>query len=141
MAKKKSKSRSKSSRRVLDALQLAEREINGEFDNSSDNDKRHDARRNGTVVNLLKRSKGDTNSDEDDIDSESFEDEELNSDEALGSDDDYDILNSKFSQTIRDKKENANYQEEEDEGGYTSIDEEDLMPLSQVWDMDENRTE
>ncbi|AJS90592.1 Utp14p [Saccharomyces cerevisiae YJM1401] len=137
MAKKKSKSRSKSSRRVLDALQLAEREINGEFDNSSDNDKRHDARRNGTVVNLLKRSKGDTNSDEDDIDSESFEDEELNSDEALGSDDDYDILNSKFSQTIRDKKENANYQEEEDEGGYTSIDEEDLMPLSQVWDMDE----
>ena len=137
MAKKKSNSRSKSSRRVLDALQLAEREINGEFDNSSDNDKRHDARRNGTVVNLLKRSKGDTNSDEDDIDSESFEDEELNSDEALGSDDDYDILNSKFSQTIRDKKENANYQEEEDEGGYTSIDEEDLMPLSQVWDMDE----
>lgn len=137
MAKKKSKSRSKSSRRVLDALQLAEREINGEFDNSSDNDKRHDARRNGTVVNLLKRSKGDTNSDEDDIDSESFEDEELNSDEALGSDDDYDILNSKFSQTIRDKKENANYKEEEDEGGYTSIDEEDLMPLSQVWDMDE----
>ncbi|CAI4691555.1 ALI_HP2_G0038770.mRNA.1.CDS.1 [Saccharomyces cerevisiae] len=137
MAKKKSKSRSKSSRRVLDALQLAEREINGEFDNSSDNDKRYDARRNGTVVNLLKRSKGDTNSDEDDIDSESFEDEELNSDEALGSDDDYDILNSKFSQTIRDKKENANYQEEEDEGGYTSIDEEDLMPLSQVWDMDE----
>ncbi|CAD6638554.1 CEI_1a_G0039280.mRNA.1.CDS.1 [Saccharomyces cerevisiae] len=136
MAKKKSKSRSKSSRRVLDALQLAEREINGEFDNTSDNDKRHDARRNGTVVNLLKRSKGDTNSDEDGIDSESFEDEELNSDEALGSDDDYDILNSKFSQTIRDKKENANYEEEEDEGGYTSIDEEDLMPLSQVWDMD-----
>lgn len=137
MAKKKSKSRSKSSRRVLDALQLAEREINGEFDGTSDNDRRQDARRNGTVVNLLKRSKGSADSDEDDIGSESFEDEELDSDEALGSDDDYDILNSKFSQTIRDKKkENADYEEEEDEGGYTSIDEEDLMPLSQVWDMD-----
>ncbi|EJS42501.1 utp14p [Saccharomyces arboricola H-6] len=137
MAKKKSKSRSKSTRRVLDALQLAEREINGEFDNPSDNDRRNDARRNGTVVNLLKRSKSGADNDEEDVGSESFEDEELNSDEALGSDDDYDILNSKFSQTIRDKKkENGDYEEEEDEGGYTSIDEEDLIPLSQVWDMD-----
>ena len=137
MAKKKSKSRSKSSRRVLDAFQLAEREINGEFDDTSDNDKRNDARRNGTVVNLLKRSKGGAESDEDDIGTESFEDEELNSDEALGSDDDYDVLNSKFSQTIRDKKKkNADYEDDEDEGGYTSIDEEDLMPLSKVWDMD-----
>lgn len=137
MAKKKSKSRSKSSRRALDALQLAEREINGEFDNSSDNDKRHDARRNGTVVNLLKRAKGGADSGDEEVGSESFEDEELDSDEALGSDDDYDVLNSKFSQTIRDKKgENGDYEEEEDEGGYTSIDEEDLMPLSQVWDMD-----
>ncbi|QID87062.1 U3 small nucleolar RNA-associated protein 14 [Saccharomyces pastorianus] len=140
MAKKKSKSRSKSSRRALDALQLAEREINGEFDNSSDNDKRNDARRNGTVVNLLKRAKGGADSEDEDVGSESFEDEELNSDEALGSEDDYDVLNSKFSQTIRDKKsENGAYEEEEDEGGYTSIDEEDLMPLSQVWDMD-NKT-
>ncbi|CAI4047579.1 hypothetical protein SKDZ_13G0450 [Saccharomyces kudriavzevii ZP591] len=137
MAKKKSKSRSKSSRRVLDALQLAEREINGEFDDSSNNDRRQDARRNGTVVNLLKISRGGADSDEEDVGSESFEDEELNSDEALGSDDDYDILNSKFSQTIRDKKKgNGEYEEDEDEGGYTSIDEEDLMSLSQVWDMD-----
>lgn len=53
---------------------------------------------------------------------------------ALGSDDDYDILNSKFSQTIRDKK--GEIDENDSEGGYTSIDEDELLPLSAVWDMD-----
>ncbi|CAX40453.1 U3 small nucleolar RNA-associated protein, putative [Candida dubliniensis CD36] len=73
-------------------------------------------------------------------------DEEIDSDDVLGSDDDYDILNSKFSQTIRDKarkkksgknfSKNENEDEDEDEG-YSSIDEGQLVTLSEAWDMDD----
>ncbi|KAG7886175.1 hypothetical protein KL936_005092 [Ogataea polymorpha] len=63
------------------------------------------------------------------VDGEDFEDEELDSDDALNSEDDYDVLNSKFSQTIRDK-------DEADEG-YDSIDESELIPLSEVWARDD----
>lgn len=69
-------------------------------------------------------------------------DEEIDSDDALGSDDDYDVLNSKFSQTIRDKArkkrlgKKVNESESEDEG-YSSIDEGQLVTLSEAWDMND----
>lgn len=132
MAKKKSKSRSKVTKRAQNALEIAEKEMAG--DESVGDEEFDFNENNGSVVNLLKKVRG--GGDEED-DEESFEDEELDSDEALGSDDDYDVLNSKMSQTIRDRKKAKKAENSEDEGGYTSIDEEDLMPLSQVWDMDE----
>ncbi|KAL3232555.1 U3 small nucleolar RNA-associated protein 14 [Nakaseomyces bracarensis] len=132
MAKRKTKSRSKSSKRALNALELAEREIEGSGSESEVEDY-HRSNKNGTVVNLLKR----VNGGEDDEDEEqTFEDEELDSDEALNSDDDFDILNSKFSQTIRDKKKKGEYNSDEEDENYTSIDEDELMPLSAIWDND-----
>lgn len=133
---KKSKSKSKSSKRALNALEIAERELGGY--SSDDEPRKRDARHNGTVVNLLKKVQGGNNSDDGySSENDGFEDEELDSDEALGSDDEFDVMNSKFSQTIRDNKKKGNLlSESDDEGGYTSIDEEDLMPLSQIWDTD-----
>lgn len=132
MAKKKSRSRAKVAKRAQNALEIAEKEMAGNESGSDGNFDFEDD--NGPVVNLLRKVRGD---DADGSDEDSFEDEELDSDEALGSDDDYDVLNSKMSQTIRDRKKNKNSVSSEDEGGYTSIDEADLVPLSQVWDMDE----
>ncbi|SCW00235.1 LAFE_0B12420g1_1 [Lachancea fermentati] len=120
------KSRSKRSRKIAqNALEIATREL----DESSDNELSYkkDWHQNGTVINAQK------NSDQEGSD---FEDEEIDSDEALGSDDDYDVMSSKFSQTLRDKRKNAEYDEDEMDG-YISLDENDLLPLSQVWDMDD----
>lgn len=137
MAKRKSKSRSKLAKRAQNALEIAEKEMEGNGSGSDDGYGSGDD--NGHVVNLLKKVQG-TNGEESGEDS--FEDEELDSDEALGSDDDYDVLNSKMSQTIRDRrKNNKKASLSEDEGGYTSIDEEELVPLSQVWDMDDKQEE
>lgn len=133
MAKRKTKTRSKSSKRALNALELAEREIEGNSD--SEVEDYHRSKKNGTVVNLLKRVNGGGDDDDEDG-SESFEDEELDSDEALNSDDDFDVLNSKFSQTIRDKKKKGEYNSEDEDENYTSIDEDELMPLSAIWDME-----
>ena len=134
MAKRKGNTRSKSSKRALNALELAEREVGGQ--DSEEEEEFYDRnKKNGTVVNLLKMVNGGDDEDVEDG-GDSFEDEELDSDEALGSDDDYDILNSKMSQTIRDKKKRGEYNNEEEEENYTSIDEDELMPLSQIWDMD-----
>ncbi|CCF60820.1 hypothetical protein KAFR_0L02090 [Kazachstania africana CBS 2517] len=144
MAKKsKSKVRAKSSKRALSALELAERELgeNASSSETEDYNSSKNYRRNGTVVNLLKSISRKNEDEEEDHGSEndSFEDEELGSDEALGSDDDYDILNSKISQTIRDKKKLGEEADDlDEEAGYTSIDEDELMPLSQVWDADNN---
>lgn len=120
------KSRSKRSRKIAqNALEIATREL----DESSDNELSYkkDWHQNGTVINAQK------NSDQEGSD---FEDEEIDSDEALGSDDDYEVMSSKFSQTLRDKRKNAEYDEDEMDG-YISLDENDLLPLSQVWDMDD----
>ncbi|SSD60295.1 related to U3 small nucleolar RNA-associated protein 14 [Saccharomycodes ludwigii] len=143
MAKKRTKpTKKQTSRRSLNAFELAEREING---NESDSftphykNKKDYLRLNGTIVNPNKLHNDDSDNIDDSDDD--FEDEELDSDEALNSEDDYDVLNSKFSQTIRDKNNNEltlGNQEEEEEGGYTSIDEEELMPLSKVWDINVN---
>lgn len=134
MAQRKSKSRSKVTKRAQNALEIAEKELAG-YD--SEVDEEYDSNRNGAVVNLLKRVEGNRN---DEADQDSFEDEELDSDEALGSADEYDVMNSKLSQTIRDSKKKSKTQNTsvtDDEGGYTSIDEADLIPLSKVWDMDD----
>ncbi|EDO14638.1 hypothetical protein Kpol_309p7 [Vanderwaltozyma polyspora DSM 70294] len=137
MAKKKTHSRSKSSKRALNALELAEREVGG-YDSDSD-EGHHYGKRRSNVVNLLKKAEGGE-SDEDGDDADSFEDEELDSDEAFGSDDDFDVMNSKFSQTLRDlkKKHGDDYNMDiDEEDGYTSIEDEQLMSLSQVWDLDD----
>lgn len=125
------RTKKQSKRRAFSALEIARREIEGD-DSGSDIES---SGRHGAIINPNKGS-------DDESGSESFEDEELDSDEALGSEDDYDVFNSKFSQTIRDKRK-ANkeiekyYDSENDEGGYTSIEEEELLPLSAVWDMDD----
>ncbi|KAK7677318.1 hypothetical protein QCA50_019745 [Cerrena zonata] len=68
----------------------------------------------------------------------------------LGSDDDFDVLNSKFSQTIRDKEKKRKqkakqrkrgYQQSEEseseEEEYNSVDESEFIPLSEAWDLDD----
>ncbi|KAG0666795.1 hypothetical protein C6P44_002608 [Monosporozyma unispora] len=145
MAKKsKSKARSqakaKSSTRILNAFELAQKEIGGSDSDNDNRPQRRGKKRNGAVVNLLKRvENGQEGSDDySEGDDDDFEDEILDSDEALGSDDDYDVMDSKMSQTRRDKEADGMDLDEGDEGGYTSIDEEDLMPLSQIWDANSN---
>lgn len=145
--KNKSSTRKRSSQKVLDAFQIAERAENRSDDDSDnrsgdeDDLEVHDGIMDASKF-LANKSK----------DGEEFSDEELDSDEALGSDDDYDVLTSKFSQTIRDKQKkkklkekkrkrgdyNSSESEEEDEDeGYASIDESQLVTLSEAWDMDE----
>lgn len=143
MAKKyKSKSRSKSTKRALNALEIAKKELDGGASDSDDG--QYNSRRNGTVVNLLKRVERNDGSDSEDLSNDSFEDEELDSDEALGPDDDFGVMGPKLSQAVRDGK--TSYSNEEidvdniNDGGYTSIEEDDLMSLSQVWDMDNKNT-
>lgn len=124
------RSKRQSKRRALNALEIAAREVGDRSDSDGEAVGRHNA-----IVNPQKGS-------DDDSADESFEDEELDSDEAFGSDDDYDVMSSRFSQTIRDKKKakksvKKHYDSEEDEGGYTSIEEEELLPLSAVWDRDD----
>lgn len=145
--KNKSSSRKRSSQKVLDAFQIAERAENRSEDDSDnrpgdeDDLEVHDG--------IMDASKFLANKSKDD---EGLSDEELDSDEALGSDDDYDILTSKFSQTIRDKEKkrklnekkrkrgeyrDSESEDEEEDEGYASIDESQLVTLSQAWDMDE----
>ncbi|OWB55331.1 hypothetical protein B5S28_g1203 [[Candida] boidinii] len=144
--KPKTKTKKKSQRRALDAFQIAERQEQRKGRGGDDSDDGSDDEfsvKNGTLD--ARRHLGEKYDPD-----EEFEDEELDSDEALGSDDDYDILNSKFSQTLRDKKKNKknankknskrnNYESESEseEEGYSSIDESELIPLSEVWARDD----
>ncbi|KAK6457385.1 Utp14 protein-domain-containing protein [Scheffersomyces xylosifermentans] len=145
----------RSSKKILDAFQIAERAENGSDESDYGND--DDLEVVDGVLNanrFLKDGSRDTTRIRKDDSNDKFEDEELDSDEALGSDDDYDILNSKFSQTIRDKKKKQKVNErkrrrgeqvsdedsasdEDDEEGYASIDESQLVSLSEAWDMDD----
>lgn len=132
MAKKKNQTRSNSSKRAQNALELAQDALEEGGYSSEENSDNYS--RKG-VVNLLRNTKD--NEEEARNGDESFEDEELDSDEAMGSDDDYDVMNSKFSQTIRDQNKMGGIKptpqgDEDDE--YTSIDEDELLPLSEVWD-------
>ncbi|CUM57672.1 unnamed protein product [Debaryomyces tyrocola] len=146
-SKNKSSTRKRSSQKVLDAFQIAERAENRSEDDSDnrpgdeDDLEVHDG--------IMDASKFLANKSKDD---EGLSDEELDSDEALGSDDDYDVLTSKFSQTIRDKEKkrklnekkrkrgeyrDSESEDEDEDEGYASIDESQLVTLSQAWDMDE----
>lgn len=117
-SKQKSSAGRRSQRRVLDAFQIAENAANG--DSESDGDE--DLPMHGGVMDARKFLK-----DQDDM--EESEDEELDSDEAFASDDDFDVLDTKFKQSGR---KNSHDEEE-----YDSIDELELIPLSEVWDMDD----
>lgn len=129
MAKKKQgrSQKRRSEKKILDAFHLAERGQNGSDGSDSDNDELQV--RDG-IMDARKFMK---NQDDD----EGFEDEEIDSDEALNSDDDYDVLNSKFSQTIRDKRKNKNKKDLESDSEYDSIDESQLVTLSEAWDLDD----
>lgn len=122
---KKSKSKV-SKRKILDAFVIASKDIDRDAGESD-----------GVYENISIGNSQHLNSDEEN--NQNFEDEEIDSEDVLGSDDEYDIMNSKFSQTIRDnkasRKTDKNINEESD--GYMSIDEKDLVPLSAVWDMDD----
>lgn len=63
-----------------------------------------------------------------------FDDEELDSDNALGSDDD---LDDYMSKTKGDVSERLN-EFGEDEDGWESVDEGELMTLSEIWDRDDS---
>lgn len=145
--KNKSSTRKRSSQKILDAFQIAERAENRSEDDSDyrsgddDDLEVHDGIMDASKF-LADKGK---NRDE-------FSDEELDSDEALGSDDDFDVLSSKFSQTIRDKEKKRKLREkkrrrgqeaseseseDEEDEGYASIDENQLVSLSEAWDMDD----
>ena len=127
-------SKNRSSRKAHDAFRIAQRAESRGSKAGDDSDSEND------VFDGVMDASKFLNREE-----EEFEDEELDSDEALGSDDDYDVLNSKFSQTIRDrakaKKLKGNrplLSDDEEEDGYSSVDESQWVTLSQAWDMDEN---
>lgn len=130
MAKNKKKTgksqKARSQKKILDAFTIAERSAGREDGGESDNDSDDLQVRDG-VMDARKFLKDDAD--------DSFDDEELDSDEALGLGDEYDVLNLKFSQTIRDKKKRKGYASEDE--GYLSIDESQLVTLSEAWDMDE----
>ncbi|GEQ71638.1 hypothetical protein JCM33374_g5324 [Metschnikowia sp. JCM 33374] len=136
MAKKKQgrSQKRRSERKVLDAFHLAERANNGSGSDSDNGD--DDLHVRDGIMDARKFMKNQENDD-------GLEDEELDSDEAMASDDDFDVLNSKFSQTLRDKSKKKrrgsddDTSDEDDDDGYHSIDESQLVTLSEAWDMDD----
>ncbi|GMG55569.1 unnamed protein product [Ambrosiozyma monospora] len=132
-SKKKSKKSAQS--RLQDAFQIASKQTGSDSETDFDsypNSNSHKKKKNSAILNIRSKIEG---GNEDDESEDDFEDEELDSDEALTSDDDYDVLNSKFSQSLRDRGENGtNYDADDWEGGYDSVDEDELIPLSEVWD-------
>lgn len=137
MAKQKGRKSGKkrSQNKILDAFQIAERSSNGKNDYSLEDDG-NDLQIIDGVMDARKFTKNQQDDDDSDL-----EDEELDSDEALGSDDDYDVLNSTMSQTIRDKnkrrKRGEESESESEDEAYDSIDESQLVTLSEAWDMDD----
>ncbi len=138
-SKSKSQKKKESNRlrnKVLNAFEIAERAEERsarnarEHDNESDdNDSDDDSTyiRVGPDGTILGRGMNAGDSEEEEED----EDEDIDSDEAMGSDDDYDAMDSKFSQTARDGNLNE---------GYDSIDENELVSLSQAWDMSDSES-
>ncbi|KAG7192070.1 uncharacterized protein KQ657_002430 [Scheffersomyces spartinae] len=145
--KLKSSTRRRSAKKALDAFQIAERAENGRSDGEDSEGELNvydgimDARR------LLNKGKSEPDDFEE---GQGLEDEEIDSDEAFGSDDDFDVLNSKFSQTIRDrakrqkqrakrraKGEDVSELEASGDEGYASVDESKFVSLSEAWAMDD----
>ncbi|ODV93873.1 hypothetical protein PACTADRAFT_51622 [Pachysolen tannophilus NRRL Y-2460] len=136
-------SRTKSKRRALDAFQLAEKAENRKKQQASDyaSDEENDNFNSKKGILNAKKLMGNGHKGKEESGSESeFEDEEIDSDEALGSDDDYDVLDSRFSQTIRDKqkaKKRGEHISEDESDGEQSYDEGELMTLAEIWDLDD----
>ncbi|CAN3370494.1 U3 small nucleolar RNA-associated protein 14 [Diutina catenulata] len=128
------KTAKRSQQKVMDAFQMAERAVAG-YDNDSDDAQDDDELQVRDGVLDARHLLGD--------DYQSDQDSEINSDDALGSDDDYDVLDSKFSQTLRDKAKAKRLAAkrgealDSDDESYHSIDESEMVPLSMAWDMDE----
>jgi U3 small nucleolar RNA-associated protein 14 len=96
----------KASRRVQNAYEIALAQEQGQ-EESSGSEYESDGGSGGAVVNPKKfriNNEGRGRQGGEDGEEEELEDEEIDSDEAMGSDDDYDVLNSKFSQSLRDRK-------------------------------------
>lgn len=143
MAKKqrsKAASKAKIQKRALNAFEIAEKEAkrsasgkSGRYDDSESDDPYADPDASDNV---------DMNEGEEE------EDEEIDSDEAFGSSDEEEILDSKSWRTKRKnwKKrkggdDDESEEEEANEEDYSSIDESELLPLSAVWDLDDKDLE
>lgn len=81
---------------------------------------------------LNKNGRLNTNGDDEDNDDFEFDDEELDSDDALGSGDDLDDYTMKKSTSESRLNEYG-----EDEDGWESVDEGELITLSEMWDRDD----
>lgn len=144
MAKKskgvKKSGKNRSSRKIIDAYQIAEKQERKNHPRDFDDDESDNDVPFEEGILDARKFLNDGQQDEDLLD------EEIDSDEALASDDDYDVLNSKFSQTIRDKTKRRKLGQDsdseseidvDDEDAYDSIDEGQLVTLSEAWDMDD----
>lgn len=136
--KSKATTKRKGVRRALNAFQEAERLEAGK-EGASDSEAEEGDVRNG-ILNARKLIEGDEKDDED------IEDEDIESDEAFGSEDDFEDFKSnkklqgKDSEKKRKHKKGNTLSESEaysEDEGYKSIDENDLVSLSQAWDMDD----
>lgn len=139
--KAKARSNTRSNQKILDAFEIAERRENGASSDEEDAPARDEQDEVSVKDGVMDASKFLNNQ------KRGKDDEEIDSDEALGSDDEFDVLDSKFSQTLRDKQDKKklrdkrrargqNVSESEDEE-YDSFDESQLVGLSEAWDMDE----
>lgn len=143
---KKNRSKNKHQSRALNAFEIAEAEEScnkRQYDESDqDSDDEQNPSLDHDTDNVVKPE----------------DDEEINSDEAFGSSDEGEILDSgswrnkrkewKKKATSKKKKrsnddsdesnsDGMNLDEDEEEGGYSSIDESELLPLTAVWDLDD----
>ena len=117
------------SKRVQSKKQHSQRALNA-FDLAESDDER--LSRRGGPVTLSEDSEDEKDYTTGEVAEE--DDEEIDSDEALGSDDDEEY----FSRLKKDgKKRKTKDSDSEEEEGYESIDESELVPLSQVWDIDD----
>ncbi|KAI0463354.1 hypothetical protein LJB42_003378 [Komagataella kurtzmanii] len=137
MAKRSNKqSRSKTNRRIQDALQIAEK--SERYQKSSRNQGSDDSDTEGAIMNAKRYVQGDYGDD-----NEEFVDEEIDSDEAFGPDDDFETFKSKGTDKTTAKgkgRGKPSHFEDEDEVDEEedSEDEEGLVTLSQAWDMDDS---
>ena len=137
MAKKnKASSKRKGVRRALNAFQEAERSEREREVLSDSGDEENDV--NNGILNVRKMIGGDEN------DGEDAEDEDIESDEAFGSDDDFEDFKSnkklQRKNTERKRSQENSLSESEaysEDDGYNSIDDNELVSLSQAWDMDD----
>ncbi|CCE82469.1 Piso0_002196 [Millerozyma farinosa CBS 7064] len=146
--KNKSGSKKRSTSKALNAFEIAERAESRNRNEASDSEDELPVRDGVVDARKFLGDNADYDSDAE------LEDEEIDSDEALGSEDEYDVLNSKFSQTIRDKEkkkkikskkghtsDSSSSDDNSEEEGYSSIDESEFVPLSVAFDLNGDSSE